>query len=61
MYQTLDVLGPEHEFSVANDEMRALPIVDKIIKDFHGHVVNFVKQPEFHFRKRAANACFGKG
>ena len=51
MYKTLDVLGPEHEFSVVNDEMRALPIVDKIIKDFHGRVVNFVKQPSFTFGK----------
>ena len=51
MYKTLDVLGPEHEFSVVNDEMRALPIVDKIIKDFHGRVVNFVEQPSFTFGK----------
>jgi gamma-glutamyl:cysteine ligase YbdK (ATP-grasp superfamily) len=51
MYKTLDVLGPEHEFSVVNDEMRALPIVDEVIKNFHGRVVNFVKQPNFTFGK----------
>jgi gamma-glutamyl:cysteine ligase YbdK (ATP-grasp superfamily) len=51
MYKTLDVLGPEHEFSVVNDEMRALPIVDKVIKDFHGRIVNFVQQPSFTFGK----------
>lgn len=50
-YKTLDVLGPEHEFSIVNDELEALPIVDKIIKDFHGRVVNFVEQPGFTFGK----------
>ena len=50
-YKTLEVLGPEHEFSVVNDLLEALPIVDKIIKDFHGRVVNFVEQPGFTFGK----------
>ena len=50
-YKTLEVLGPEHEFSVVNDELEALPIVDKIIKDFHGRVVNFVEQQRFTFGK----------
>lgn len=44
-------MGPEHEFSVVNDELKALPIVDKIIKDFHGRVVNLVEQPRFTFGK----------
>jgi hypothetical protein len=44
-------LGPEHEFSVVNDELKPLPIVDKIIKDFHGRIVNFVEQPCFTFGK----------
>jgi carboxylate-amine ligase len=44
-------LGPEHEFSVVNDRLEALPIVDKIIKDFYGRVVNFVEQPSFTFGK----------
>ena len=50
-YRTLEVLGPEHEFSIVNDDLEALPIVDKIIKNFHGRVVNFVKQPGFTFGK----------
>jgi len=45
------VLGPEHEFSIVNDELEALPIVDKIMKDFHGRVVNFVELPCFTFGK----------
>jgi carboxylate-amine ligase len=45
------VLGPEHEFSVVNDELKALPIVDKIMKDFHGRIVNFVEFPHFTFSK----------
>jgi gamma-glutamyl:cysteine ligase YbdK (ATP-grasp superfamily) len=50
-YKTLEVLGPEHEFSLVNEELKALPIVDKIIKDFHGRIVNFVEQPHFTFGK----------
>jgi hypothetical protein len=45
------VLGPEHEYSIVNDELEALPIVDKVIKDFHGRIVNFVEQPSFTFGK----------
>jgi len=44
-------LGPEHEFSVVNDELKALPIVDKVIRDFCGKTVNFVEQPCFTFGK----------
>jgi len=36
---------------VVNDELKALPIVDKILKDFHGRVVNFVEQRDFTFGK----------
>ena len=50
-YKTLEVLGPEHEFSIVNDELKALPIVDRVIKDFHGRIVNFVEQPSFTFGK----------
>jgi gamma-glutamyl:cysteine ligase YbdK (ATP-grasp superfamily) len=31
--------------------LKALPIVDRVIKDFSGHIVNFVEQPEFTFGK----------
>jgi len=44
-------LGPEHEFSLVDEELKALPIVDKIIKDFRGRIVNFVEQPHFTFGK----------
>ncbi|MEM3699273.1 MAG: glutamate-cysteine ligase family protein [Candidatus Bathyarchaeia archaeon] len=50
-YKTLEVLGPEHEFSLVNEEFKALPIVDKVIKDFRGRIVNFVKQSYFTFGK----------
>ncbi|MEM2999420.1 MAG: glutamate-cysteine ligase family protein [Candidatus Bathyarchaeia archaeon] len=44
-------MGPEHEFSIVNEELKALPIVDKLIKDFHGRIVNFVELPRFTFGK----------
>lgn len=50
-YKTLEVLGPEHEYSIINEEMKVLPIVDKIIKDFRGRIVNFVEQKGFTFGK----------
>jgi gamma-glutamyl:cysteine ligase YbdK (ATP-grasp superfamily) len=31
--------------------LKGLPIVDKVLKDFHGRVVNFVEQPHFTFGK----------
>jgi hypothetical protein len=36
---------------LVNEELNALPIVDKIIKDFHGRVVNFVELSNFTFGK----------
>jgi len=50
-YKTLEVLGPEHEFSIVNEELKAMPIVDKIIKDYLGRIVNFVELPRFTFGK----------
>jgi carboxylate-amine ligase len=50
-YKTLEVLGPEHEFSLVDNELKALPIANKVLKDFHGHIVNFVKMPKFSFGK----------
>ncbi|MEM3617824.1 MAG: glutamate-cysteine ligase family protein [Candidatus Bathyarchaeia archaeon] len=50
-YRTLEVLGPEHEFSLVDENLRALPIVDKVIKDAHGRVVNFVEFGNFTFGK----------
>jgi len=50
-YRTLEVLGPEHEFSVVDENLKPMPIVDKIIKDFYGKVVNSVEQESFAFGK----------
>jgi len=51
MYRTLQVLGPEHEFSVIDEKLQPLPIVDKIIKDVHGRIVNNVDFGKFSFGK----------
>jgi gamma-glutamyl:cysteine ligase YbdK (ATP-grasp superfamily) len=45
------VLGPEHEFSLVNQELKVLPITDKIIKDYCGKIINFVELPTFTFGK----------
>jgi gamma-glutamyl:cysteine ligase YbdK (ATP-grasp superfamily) len=50
-YKPLEVMGPEHEFSLVNEELQALPIVDKVIKDFTGRITNFVELPTFTFGK----------
>lgn len=34
-----------------NEQLKPLPIVDRILKDFHGRIVNFVEQPTFTFGK----------
>jgi gamma-glutamyl:cysteine ligase YbdK (ATP-grasp superfamily) len=51
MYRTLQVLGPEHEFSVVDEKLQPLPIVDKLIKDVHGRIVNNVNMGKFSFGK----------
>jgi len=50
-YRTLEVLGPEHEFSLVDENLKALPIVDKVIKDLYGRIVNFVELGGFTFGK----------
>jgi hypothetical protein len=50
-YETLEVLDPEHEFSIVNEQLKVLPIVDKLIKDSYGRIFNFVEPPEFTFGK----------
>ena len=50
-YKPLEVLGPEHEFSIVNSELKALPISDKVIKDYCGKIVNFIELPDFTFGK----------
>lgn len=44
-------MGPEHEFSIVDAELRALPIVDKVIKDWYGRTVNFVRLSDYTFGK----------
>jgi len=51
MFRTLQVLGPEHEFSIIDEKLQPLPIVDKVIKDVHGRIVNNVDLGEFSFGK----------
>jgi len=51
MFRTLQVLGPEHEFSIIDEKLQPLPIVDKVIKDMHGRIVNNVDLGEFSFGK----------
>lgn len=44
-------MGPEHEFSIVNEDLKALPISDKVIRDFCGKTINFIEQPCFTFGK----------
>jgi gamma-glutamyl:cysteine ligase YbdK (ATP-grasp superfamily) len=44
-------MGPEHEFSLVDEELKPLPIADKVIKDYCGKTVNFVEQADFTFGK----------
>jgi len=39
-YQTLEMLGPEHEFSVVDEELKPMPVVDLIIKRLCGRIKN---------------------
>jgi carboxylate-amine ligase len=51
MYGTLQVLGPEHEFSVVDEKLQPQPIVDRVIKDLHGRIANTVSLGEVSFGK----------
>ena len=51
MYKTLEVLGPEHEFSLVDDELKAKPIVDQAIRALAGRVMNNVSLDGFSFGK----------
>ena len=50
-YKTLEVLGPEHEFSLVNNEMRPLPIVEKVIDDYYGKISELIFLSKYAFRK----------
>ncbi len=66
MYGTLEVLGPEHEFSIIDEKLTPLPIVDKIIRAVHGRLVNcvslgacsFGKELQAHVAEFKANKPF---
>ena len=44
-------MGPEHEFSLVNQELKPLPFSDKIIRSYCGKIINFVELPTFTFGK----------
>ena len=45
------MLGPEHEYSLVNQDLKPYPISDKIIKDYCGKIINFIELPSFTFGK----------
>ena len=47
----LEVIGPEHEFSIVNNEMKTLPIVEHVINDYYGKITNSLYSKKFAFRK----------
>ena len=51
MYQTLEVLGPEHEFAVVDETLKPLSIVDQAIKELRGRVANNVSLGGYTFGK----------
>jgi gamma-glutamyl:cysteine ligase YbdK (ATP-grasp superfamily) len=65
-YRTLEVLGPEHEFSLVDEELKAMTIVDQVIKALNGKVVNnvsldgvsFGKELQTHVAEIKANQPF---
>jgi len=50
-YKTLEMLGPEHEFSIVDDYLKPLPIVDLIIKKICGRIKNSITFSRFVFEK----------
>jgi gamma-glutamyl:cysteine ligase YbdK (ATP-grasp superfamily) len=51
MYSPLEVFGPEHEFSLVDQDLKPMPISDKIIKAYCGRAINFIELPDFTFGK----------
>jgi gamma-glutamyl:cysteine ligase YbdK (ATP-grasp superfamily) len=47
----LEVLGPEHEYSLVDEHLRPMPIIDRVIKELKGRIVNFVKLNGYSFGK----------
>ena len=44
-------MGPEHEYSLVDQNLKVLAISDKIIKAYCGKTINFVELPRFTFGK----------
>ena len=47
----MEVLGPEHEFSLVDGNLHPLPIVDMVIKELNGRIANYAKLESFTFGK----------
>jgi gamma-glutamyl:cysteine ligase YbdK (ATP-grasp superfamily) len=50
-YKTLEVLGPEHEFSIVNEQLTPLSISDVLIKQISGQIKNSISFPDFVLSK----------
>ncbi len=51
MYKSLEVLGPEHEYAVIDEDLHPLPIVDKVIKHLTGRIRNNAVFEKFTLEK----------
>ena len=47
----MEVLGPEHEYSLVDRHLRIMPITDQVIKELKGRIVNFVNLKNYSFGK----------
>ena len=50
-YETLEVLGPEHEFCLVDSELKPLPIVEEVINEYYTKLASFLYLPNSAFRK----------
>ncbi len=50
-YKPQEAFGPEHEFSLVDEQMKPLPIADKVIKNWLGRIDESVNMPGFSFGK----------
>ena len=50
-YRTLEALGPEHEFALVDENLKCMPIADRVIKDVRGRVANSIEFRDFTVSK----------
>jgi len=50
-HKPMSAFGPEHEFSIVDEQMKPLPIADKVIKAYCGKIVDFIYSKDFAFGK----------